>query len=88
VNLAPFFMEGADGIKSMIARLKKLGFVLSDEDAKKAEELNDAIGRMLTSSRLSACRSVGAGSGYHKPSNKIAAATTAIKAFVAEHQKS
>lgn len=88
VNLAPFFMEGAAGIKSMVDEAKKLGLVLSEDDAKKAEQLNDAIGRMMTSFKVIAMR-IGSvlAPAVTNLANRIAAATNAVKEFVTEHQE-
>lgn len=42
-DLLPLLMTGAGGIEELTAQAEKLGLVMSEEDAKAAEELNDAL---------------------------------------------
>lgn len=45
-SLIPMFQEGSAGIAAMVADAERLGLVWRNEDAKAAEELNDALGRL------------------------------------------
>lgn len=46
-QLLPMLQGGRNGIKALIQEAYDLGIVLSEEDAKAAEELNDAFGRVI-----------------------------------------
>ncbi len=45
-ELIPLLDEGKTGITALVAEARKLGVVMSADDAKAAEELNDAFGRL------------------------------------------
>lgn len=45
-SLIPMLSEGANGINAMIEKARQLGLVMSANDAKAAEELNDAFGQL------------------------------------------
>lgn len=48
-KLLPFFQEGSEGIKKLIAEGKDIGAVLGEEDVASASNLADAMNRMKTS---------------------------------------
>lgn len=47
-KLLPLIQEGGAGINKLMEEAKTLGRVLSEDDAKSAEELNDAFGRLTS----------------------------------------
>ena len=49
VELIPLLFQGREGIEAMMAEARRLGVVLSEEDAEAAKELTDAIGRLKMS---------------------------------------
>jgi len=51
-QLLPLFEKGAAGIDELTNEAKKLGLVMSGEDAASAEELNDAMNRMWRTMKM------------------------------------
>ncbi len=86
-SLLPLFEKGAAGMDELMNEAKKLGLVMSGEDAVSAEELNDALNRMWRTMKM-AFANIGASIApiITDLSNKIAIVIGKISNWIKENR--